>query len=85
MENLSEKYRFEESRILLHSHRNIYNDLHYRLGLYEFEDIIRQVDTVDQISPYPLKRFNYGTRIANKLATKYGNAIISPRNRKNTN
>jgi hypothetical protein len=55
-------------RILLHSQRNIYRSLHFRLGLYEFEDIIREVDEVDLVAPQPERWFGYGTRIANRLA-----------------
>ena len=60
-----------QARILLHSQRNLFGNFHYRLGLYEFEDIIRQVDRVDLISPEAKPWFPYGTRLANRLANTY--------------
>ena len=78
MTNTSENENNNQPRILLYSQRNIYNNFHYRLGLYEFEDIICQIDSVDLLSPHPNKWFKYGTRIANRLATSYGNAVINP-------
>jgi len=57
------------SRILLHSQRGLFDKFHYRLGLYEFEDIVRQVDSVDLITPQPNRWFTYGSRIANRMAS----------------
>ena len=64
----------DTSRILMFSQRNIYN-FHYRCALYEFEDIIRQIDSVDLLNPHPSRWFKYGTRIANRLAV---DCYISP-------
>jgi len=64
-----------QPRILLHSQRNIYRDWHFRLGLYEFEDIIRKVDSVDLMAPTPKNWFKYGTSIANRLAYSFGTSI----------
>jgi len=57
------------------SQRIISPNLYFRLGLYEFEDIIRQVDTVDFLAPKPTQWFKYGTRIANRLAVDYACAV----------
>lgn len=62
-------------RVLVFSQRNIFSDFHYRLGLYEFEDIILQVDSVDLLAPGPKKWFKYGDRIGNRIATDYGFGI----------
>ena len=64
----SESKNSNHPRILLHSQRNIFSNFHFRLGLYEFEDIICQVDSVDLLAPRPKKWFEYGDRIANRLA-----------------
>jgi hypothetical protein len=66
-----------QARILLFSQRNIYSNTHFRLGLYEFEDIISQVDSIDFVAPQRKNWFKYGTRIANRLAS-YHNASINP-------
>jgi len=59
----------------LHSQRNLYSNVHFRLGLYEFEDIIREVDSVDLLSPQSKNWFKYGTRIANRLASSCNTSI----------
>jgi hypothetical protein len=63
------------SRILMFSQRNIFPNVTYRLGLYEFEDIVQEVDRVDLIAPYPTGWFKYGTRVANRLAADYAWSI----------
>jgi len=75
MDNTSETKKSNQSRILLHSQRNIFSNFHYRLGLYEFEDIICQVDSVDLLAPRPKKWFKYGNRIANRLAHDWHTSI----------
>jgi hypothetical protein len=57
------------------SQRNIFPNIAYRLGLYEFEDIIREVDSVDMVAPAPARRFKYGTRLANRLAVQVAHSI----------
>jgi hypothetical protein len=59
------------ARTLMFSQRNIFPNVHYRLGLYEFEDSICDLDAVDMIAPAPARRFTYGTRMANRLAANY--------------
>ena len=64
-------------RVLLYSQRNVSTDRHFRLGLYEFENIIRSVDNVELLAPGPKKWFKYGKRISSKLALDY-NIIVDP-------
>jgi hypothetical protein len=66
-----------EARVLLHSQRNLFSNLHYRLALYEFEDIISAVDSVDLIAPRPKNWFMDGRSIAQRLASSY-NVSINP-------
>jgi len=65
------------SRILLYSQRALFGNFHYRLGLYEFEDIIREVDSVDVLTPTPKPWFRYGERLAMRFA-RGGNIGINP-------
>lgn len=58
-----------DSRILLYSHRSLYPNVLFRLGIYEFEDVVRQIDAVDLLEPCAGRFFEHGTRVANKLAT----------------
>lgn len=65
------------ARILMFSQRNIYEKFHYRCSLYEFEDLICEMDSVDLIAPGTNKWFKYGTRIAQHLAA-YNSITINP-------
>ncbi len=60
----------DRSRILLYSQRTLFGHFHYRLGLYEFEDIVRDVDAVDLLTPTPRPWFPYGERLAMKCARR---------------
>jgi hypothetical protein len=64
-----------KKRVLMFSQRNIYEQFHYRCYLSEFEDLICQMDSVDLICPEPTKRFEKGTRIVQKSASKYAVAF----------
>lgn len=59
-------------RILMFSQRSLFRDLHFRLGLYEFEDLICRVDSVNLLAPRPQRWFEYRDRIAYRLAADYG-------------
>jgi len=59
-------------RILIFSKRNIFGNLHFRLGLYEFEDLICQVDSVKLLAPRPQRWFEYRDRFASRLASDFG-------------
>lgn len=63
------------ARILLYSQRSPFSNFHYRAGLYEFEDIIRQVDSVDMIAPHYTRWFEHRTRIANRLASTFHTSV----------
>jgi spore maturation protein CgeB len=66
-----------EARVLLHSQRGLFGNLHFRLALYEFEDIICVIDSIDLLAPEGRRWFKHGTRIANRLATSC-NTTINP-------
>jgi Glycosyl transferases group 1 len=68
MINRSENITSNKARVLMYSQRNISEKVHFRSILYEFEDIIRLIDSVELLAPQPKKWFNYGTRIANRIA-----------------
>lgn len=55
-------------RVLMFSHRNIADNIFARGALYEFEDVIKQVDTVKMLAPKPTKFYRYGHRIAGRLS-----------------
>ncbi len=71
MPSVTDRNKLIPARILMFSQRNILEKFHYRCSLYEFEDLIQEMDAVDLISPLPNKWFSKGTRIAQKLAHKY--------------
>jgi glycosyltransferase involved in cell wall biosynthesis len=66
----SEHGRPAKPRVLLFSQRNLYR-AHYRCSIYEFENIISNIDSVQLVAPQPNSWFKYGTRIANSLASKF--------------
>ena len=70
----SEIGKYRKPRVLLASQRNIYGK-HFRCANYEFEDIIHQIDSVEFLSPQPSRWFQYGTRIASRLARSYAITI----------
>jgi len=75
MEKL-QKAENAQPRILLHSQRNIFPPFHYRIGLVEFEDIVREIDSVDLIAPKSTSRFHrYGNRIASKITCDFNMAV----------
>ena len=65
-----------DSRILLYSLRNI-EKVHFRCSLYEFEDVICEIDSVDMLTPKPKKWFKHGSSVAQRLAASLG-LIINP-------
>ncbi len=71
MNQVSDKTGGNQARILIHSQRNLFDNIHYRLGLYEFEDIVRQIDTADLISPRTKPWFRYGSKLAHRIANTY--------------
>jgi hypothetical protein len=71
----SEEERSGPARILMFSQRNLFENFHYRCALYEFEDLICQLDSVRLLAPRPSKWFKYGFRVAHRLARDCGMAI----------
>ena len=65
----------EPGRVLMFSQRNIHPNIAFRLGLHEFEDIIREVDSVDMVAPRPTGRFRYGWHVANRLAVQFARSF----------
>ena len=65
------------ARILMFSQRNIVEKYLYRLFLYEFEDIILQIDSVEILEPHPKKYYKYRNTVAKKM-TKYSSITINP-------
>ena len=65
-------------RILLFSERNIFTNPLFRCPLYEFEDIICQIDSVDVLAPQPQKWFNLGFRIANNRFLRHSTITLNP-------
>jgi hypothetical protein len=74
MYNKSQNNVSNAARVLLFSQRNIHKN-HYRCYIYEFEDIIREIDSVEFLTPHPIKWFKYGIRIAGRIANDYGIAL----------
>jgi hypothetical protein len=74
--NISKTGASNEPRILLFSHRNVFNN-HFRCANYEFEDNIREIDSVTFLAPEPNKLFKIGTRIAQRLARDL-NIFLNP-------
>jgi len=65
----------KKPRILIYAQRDIYKKVHYRCYLAEFEDLICKMDSVNLLLPKPNKWFQYGTRIAQRLAGDYAIAF----------
>lgn len=59
-------------RILMYSQRNIYPRDAWRTPHYEFEDIIRGIDSVDLVAPQPTAHFGRYTSGAQSLAKHFG-------------
>lgn len=68
-------------RICLFSQRNIYREV-FRSGLYEFEDVISEIDDVELLTPEPYRFFVIGQKIANRLARHISYASLNPGLRK---
>lgn len=56
-----------ESRILLFSHRNIFEPLVWRCHFQEFERIVQEVDSVELVAPEAKGWYRHGKRVALKL------------------
>jgi len=66
-----------EPRICLLSQRNIYQDV-FRCFLYEFEDVICEIDEVHLIAPKPYSSFIIGKKIFNQITRRFSFAYFNP-------
>jgi hypothetical protein len=67
MSDISRSTLSDESRVLLFSQRNIFSRDLFRCPLFEFEDVITEIDAVDIVAPHAdLRSRRYG--LANRLA-----------------
>ena len=64
-------------RVLMFSQRNIYEQEAFRCPLYEFEEIVRQIDSVELVAPTPQKWFRALKNNAMRFG-KYSGAVLNP-------
>jgi hypothetical protein len=82
---MNDRYENRENnnaRILMYSQKNFIEKYLYRLFLYEFEDIVQKIDSVELLAPQPKKYFKNSNRAANryeKLLTITANPKIKIR------
>ena len=60
----------QEARVALFSLRNVYSERHFTSGLFEFEDNVCKLDTVDLIAPWRTDWFVPGNRTSVFLGNK---------------
>jgi hypothetical protein len=61
----------------MYSQRNLFPYDAWRYPLYEFEDIVGQIDSVELLAPLPRNWFKLGNKIA-KRVTKYSPIVLNP-------
>lgn len=66
---------YREPRVLMLSHRSATSNILARCLWFEFEDLIRQVDNVEILSPGRLNHFDTRYRIASKVAQYFPIAL----------
>jgi len=59
--------QLEKPRILLFSHRNIYEPVVWRCSFQEFERILQEIDSVEVLEPKPTNWYRHGRRVAARL------------------
>lgn len=64
-------------RVLLFSHRNIYEPHVWRCPFREFERILQEVDSVDVLAPKPTNWYPHGKRVAMRLG-EFVNIPLNP-------
>lgn len=67
----------ESARVLLFSHRNLYDQEVWRAGYREFEQIIQEVDSVELLAPERASWFDFRKRNALRIG-KYSPLILNP-------
>src|SRR2546425_5042716 len=68
MSNASIDREYSKPRVLMFSQRNIFPHPLFRCPLYEFEDIVCQIDSTEVLAPQTEKWFDFGHRIAKRIA-----------------
>jgi len=78
MFNISANKRNNNGRVLMFSLRNIYKKYHFMSSAYEFEDIIRQIESVEWLTPKYKKEIEYNSKsIAISIAKHFGIIVNS--------
>jgi hypothetical protein len=77
MNSNRDKIRNADSRILLFSHRNIFEPQVWRCSFQEFEKVIQEVDSVDLIAPNAKRWYWQGKRAALRLG-EFVNIPLNP-------
>jgi len=72
-----DKQQPDKARILLFSHKNIYDPAVWRCPFREFERILQEVDAVDVVAPKPTKAYRYGISAAMRLG-EFANLPLNP-------
>lgn len=62
-------------RILLLSQRNLYERAVWRASFFEFEEILRQIDSVDVVAPHRRPWYRNGKRLALRLGERFKTPI----------
>ncbi len=75
--NPDSSHQETEPRILLFSHRNIFEPLVWRCHFQEFERIIEEVDSVDLVAPQAKTWYVNGKRVALRLG-EFANIPLNP-------
>lgn len=68
---------YRRPRILMYSQRNIYPHDAWRTPHYEFEDIVRRIDSVELLAPPPMARFRRCNKRVQAIAKNYG-IVLNP-------
>jgi hypothetical protein len=77
MNSIPEDKSSNTPRVLMYSHRNIYEPEVWRSSCYEFEEIIRQIDSVEILAPRPGRWFHQRRNNAMRVG-KYSSIILNP-------
>jgi hypothetical protein len=77
MDIRSENKSSNTPRVLLFSQRNLYDPEVWRCSFYEFEEILRQIESVEMLAPKPGKWFKHRRRNAQRIG-KYSSIILNP-------
>lgn len=63
--------RSSSPRILFLSEKNLYEPTVWRASFLEFENILRQIDSVDVVAPHPRPWYRNGKRLALRLGERF--------------